>query len=81
LVEGEWWTNGDEVAEVSIDREIAESMNLKIGDELTFSAGGKTFSVTVQALEKLNGKAFLQISFLFFLLLQVENCPIHTLRA
>ena len=36
LVEGEWWTNGNEVEEVSIDREIAESMNLAIGDELTF---------------------------------------------
>ena len=58
LVEGEWWTNANEVAEVSIDREIAESMNLKIGDELTFSAGGKTFSVTVSSFRESEWQSF-----------------------
>ena len=58
LVEGEWWTDGTEVAEVSIDREIAESMNLKIGDELTFSAGGKTFSVTVSSFREIEWQSF-----------------------
>ena len=58
LVEGEWWTNGNEVAEVSIDREIAESMNLKIGDELTFSAGGKTFSVSVSSFREIEWQSF-----------------------
>ncbi|MDC0885056.1 hypothetical protein OAS40_04045 [Gammaproteobacteria bacterium] len=58
LVEGEWWTNGNEVAEVSIDREIAESMNLKIGDELIFSAGGKTFSVTVSSFREIEWQSF-----------------------
>ena len=58
LVEGEWWTSGNEVAEVSIDREIAESMNLKIGDELTFSAGGKTFSVTVSSFREIEWQSF-----------------------
>ena len=58
LVEGEWWTNGNEVAEVSIDREIAESMNLKISDELTFSAGGKTFSVTVSSFREIEWQSF-----------------------
>jgi len=58
LVEGEWWTNGNEVAEVSIDREIAESMNLRIGDELTFSAGGKTFSVTVSSFREIEWQSF-----------------------
>ena len=58
LVEGQWWTDGDEVAEVSIDREIAESMNLKIGDELTFSAGGKTFSVTVSSFREIEWQSF-----------------------
>jgi putative ABC transport system permease protein len=58
LVEGEWWTDGDEVAEVSIDREIAESMNLRIGDELTFSAGGKIFSVTVSSFREIEWQSF-----------------------
>jgi putative ABC transport system permease protein len=58
LVEGEWWINGDEVAEVSIDREIAESMNLKIGDELTFSAGGKIFRVSVASFREIEWQSF-----------------------
>jgi len=58
LVEGEWWTNGNEVEEVSIDREIAESMNLAIGDELTFSAGGRTFSVTVSSFREIEWQSF-----------------------
>jgi putative ABC transport system permease protein len=58
LVEGEWWINGDEVAEVSIDREIAESMNLEIGDELTFSAGGKIFSVSVASFREIEWQSF-----------------------
>jgi putative ABC transport system permease protein len=58
LVEGEWWINGDEVAEVSIDREIAESMNLEIGDELTFSAGGKIFRVSVASFREIEWQSF-----------------------
>jgi len=58
LVEGEWWTNGNEVEEVSIDREIAESMNLAIGDELTFSAGGRTLSVTVSSFREIEWQSF-----------------------
>ena len=38
LVDGKWWSEGAEALEVSVDREIAASMNLEIGDELTFSA-------------------------------------------
>ena len=58
LVEGKWWSEGDEVAEVSIDREIAASMNLEIGDELTFSAGGKTFSVSVTSFREIEWQSF-----------------------
>ena len=33
-------------------------MNLKIGDELTFSAGGKTFSVTVSSFREIEWQSF-----------------------
>ena len=46
------------IAEVSIDREIAASMNLEIGDELTFSAGGKTFSVSVTSFREIEWQSF-----------------------
>ncbi len=58
LVDGEWWTNADEVEEVSVDREIAASMNLEIGDELNFSAGGKTFSASVSSFREIEWQSF-----------------------
>ena len=58
LADGQWWANADEVAEVSVDREIAASMNLEIGDELNFSAGGKTFSVSVSSFREIEWQSF-----------------------
>ena len=58
LVDGEWWTNADEVAEVSVDKEIAASMNLEIGDKLNFSAGGKTFSASVSSFREIEWQSF-----------------------
>jgi len=58
LVAGKWWTEGDEVKEVSVDQEIAASMDLEIGDELTFSAGGKTFSVSVTSFREIEWQSF-----------------------
>ena len=58
LVDGEWWTNADEVAEVSVDKEIAASMNVEIGDELNFSAGGKTFSASVSSFREIEWQSF-----------------------
>ena len=58
LVAGKWWTEGDEVKEVSVDQDIAASMDLEIGDELTFSAGGKTFSVSVTSFREIEWQSF-----------------------
>jgi len=58
LVAGKWWAEGDEVKEVSVDQEIAVSMDLEIGDELTFSAGGKTFSVSVTSFREIEWQSF-----------------------
>jgi len=58
LADGQWWANADEVAEVSVDREIAASMNLEIGDELNFSAGGKTFSASVSSFREIEWQSF-----------------------
>tara|TARA_B100000214_G_scaffold287373_1_gene216938 strand:- start:298 stop:2763 length:2466 start_codon:yes stop_codon:yes gene_type:complete len=58
LVSGEWWTDANESAEVSVDREIAASMNLEIGDELNFSAGGKTFIASVSSFREIEWQSF-----------------------
>ncbi|MDA9935826.1 FtsX-like permease family protein [Gammaproteobacteria bacterium] len=58
LVAGKWWAEDDEVKEVSVDQEIAASMDLEIGDELTFSAGDKTFSVSVTSFREIEWQSF-----------------------
>jgi putative ABC transport system permease protein len=58
ISKGEWWNEDSEEAEVSIDAEVAESMNLKIGDELLFSAGGSKFSATVTSFREIEWESF-----------------------
>ena len=53
LVEGRWWS-GDGGAEVSVESQLAERLNLKLGDELLFQIGSESLRVTVSNIRKLN---------------------------
>ena len=52
VIEGEWWSEDDTVASVSIDKGIATSMNLTLGDRLNFTAGGMNFEATVTSFRE-----------------------------
>jgi len=58
ITEGQWWNSNGTSAEVSVDQEIAESMDLKIGDELFFSAGGLEFSAQVTSFREIKWESF-----------------------
>ncbi|RCL38909.1 MAG: hypothetical protein DBW98_01975 [SAR86 cluster bacterium] len=58
ISKGEWWNQESTTAEVSIDAEVAESMNLEIGDELFFSAGGSKFSAIVTSFREIEWESF-----------------------
>ena len=58
ITQGQWWDSNSVTPEVSIDQEIAESMNLKIGDELFFSAGGSDFSAQVTSFREIKWESF-----------------------
>ena len=58
ISKGKWWSKQDTKPEVSVDREVAESMNLNIGDELLFSAGGSNFSATVTSFREIEWESF-----------------------
>jgi len=51
LVAGEWFKPG--AREVSAEEGIAKTLGWKLGDELTFSVGGETFSARLTSLRKL----------------------------
>ena len=58
IVKGVWWEEDMGNAEVSVDDGVAESMNLVLGDELYFSAGGTNFYATVTSFREVGWESF-----------------------
>jgi len=49
---GKWWS--DDKAQVSIEKTIAERLDIKLGDNLTFQLGSEAFTVPVTSIRKVN---------------------------
>jgi len=58
VVEGEWWLSDLAPPSVSVDKDIAASMNLSIGDRLSFTAGGMSFEATVSSFREVQWESF-----------------------
>lgn len=60
LVAGNWWGDqGDADAPgVSVEAELAESLQLKLGDRLSFTIGGLTREASVTSLREVNWDSF-----------------------
>jgi len=58
ITEGEWWSADSTNPEVSVDQELASSMNLELGDKLTFFAGGTNFTVTISSFREIEWESF-----------------------
>lgn len=60
LTAGSWWQQGsaDELPGVSVEAELAESLQLQLGDRLGFTVGGLTRDVTVTSLREVNWDSF-----------------------
>lgn len=54
LVEGQWWSKDDTTHQVSVEQSMAERLALKLGDELTFDLGGRSFTVPVTSIREVN---------------------------
>jgi putative ABC transport system permease protein len=59
LSAGQWW-NGErtELPGVSVEAELAESLQVKLGDRLSFTVGGLTRDVSVTSLREVNWDNF-----------------------
>ncbi len=53
LAAGRWWTRGGDPHQLSVEQGIAATLGWKLGDTLTFSVGGQTFTGRVSSLRKL----------------------------
>ncbi|WP_313104062.1 ABC transporter permease [Stutzerimonas nitrititolerans] len=60
LTAGTWWQPGSaaELPGVSVEAELAESLQLQLGDRLSFTVGGLTRDVTVTSLREVNWDSF-----------------------
>ncbi|WP_043307388.1 ABC transporter permease [Pseudomonas sp. ML96] len=60
LLSGQWWQQPvqGELPGVSVESELAESLELKLGDELTFSVGGMERKARVSSLRQVKWDSF-----------------------
>ncbi|ARD46470.1 ABC transporter permease [Colwellia sp. PAMC 21821] len=54
ITAGQWWQFGDETPQVSIESNIAERLEINLGDNLTFTLGSDEFTVPVTSIRKVN---------------------------
>ncbi|WP_245807559.1 ABC transporter permease [Cognaticolwellia beringensis] len=54
IISGHWWQVGDEKPQVSVESNIAERLEINLGDELTFTLGSDEFTVPVTSIRKVN---------------------------
>ena len=57
IIEGKWWEESDNSPQVSMESGVAERLEIKLGDELTFTLGTDEFTVPVTSLREVNWKS------------------------
>jgi len=58
IVAGKWWPAGSGGDELSVEEGIARTLDLKLGDRLTYDVAGSTFDATVTSLRKVDWDTF-----------------------
>jgi len=53
LAAGRWWTKGGDAHQLSVEQGIASTLGWKLGDALTFTVGGQSFTGRITSLRKL----------------------------
>ncbi|HEY0287408.1 MAG TPA: ABC transporter permease [Pseudomonas sp.] len=71
ITEGQWWTNDqppavDAIPGVSVETKLAKSLDMKLGDTLSFVIGGLTREVKVTSLRDINWDTFQPNFFMIF---------------
>jgi len=67
LIAGEWWREGDGGGpRVSVEREFAKSLGLKIGDRLTYDAAGEPVEARIASLREVRWDSFQPNFFVVF---------------
>ena len=54
VTDGKWWSVGSSAAEVSIEAELANRMEVGLGDNLSFLVGSESLNVTITSIRELD---------------------------
>ncbi|MCP3907319.1 MAG: FtsX-like permease family protein [Oceanicoccus sp.] len=54
IVEGEWWSEGSTAAEVSMEKNLAQRLQINTGDKMEFLIGSERLVVTVTSIRELD---------------------------
>lgn len=67
LVAGEWWREGDgNEPRVSVEKELAEALGLKLGDQLTYDVAGEPIVAKVTSFREVQWDSFRPNFFMVF---------------
>ncbi|MHC2148115.1 ABC transporter permease [Pseudomonas sp. 210_17 TE3656] len=79
LSEGQWWQaspdSGSGLPGVSVESELAQSLKLKLGDQLTFSIGVQQRQAVVSSLRTVNWDSFQPNFYMIFQPGTLQNLP------
>jgi putative ABC transport system permease protein len=76
LTAGQWWPSArGELPGVSVEAELAESLQVQLGDRLSFTVGGLTRDVSVTSLREVNWDSFQPNFYMIFEPQTLEDIP------
>jgi putative ABC transport system permease protein len=81
LTEGEWWPQGTENHEVSVEADFGSELGIKLGDELSFDIAGEPVSATVTSFRTVEWDTFKPNFFMVFSSATLEGYPASYISA
>ena len=75
VVAGEWWSEGDTRAMVSLEDDYAEDLGLSVGDVMTFDIAGQQLTAEVTNLRRLDWESMRPNFFIIFSPGALESFP------
>jgi len=81
IIAGSWWQADDSKGQISIESGVAERLDIKLGDELTFSIGSDEFSVPVTSIREVNWQSRQLNFFMIFNQAVLEKFPTTAISA
>ncbi|MDP3839083.1 MAG: FtsX-like permease family protein, partial [Methylococcales bacterium] len=74
IIDGSWWTE-NQAGQVSVEEKLAQSLKIKLGDELTFTIGSQQVKSSVTSIRKLQWNTMKPNFYMIFSPNTLNNYP------